>query len=308
VQPKAVVIAGGALESARTLLELTEQAGTLSSGVNQFTGRFLHDHLSLRVATIRVIDKKGFEERFAPFFEGSTMRSLRMELPPETLASDGLPALYAHFIAVGPETSGFAVVRDCLRSAQRRAFASTLAAALRIPRALPDIAQMAYVRVAKRRLAFATGSEYFLHVDLEQAPSPLNRVHLGAACSGRRLLHVDWDIDEDAARITRAVRHYFERFWVRNALSPIATLQFHDDPKNWSGNVYDLYHPAGTTRMTADPSAGVVDLNLKVHGTGNLYVAGSSVFPSLGAANPTFTAMALALRTADFIRETGCAS
>jgi choline dehydrogenase-like flavoprotein len=46
-------------------------------------------------------------------------------------------------------------------------------------------------------------------------------------------------------------------------------------------------------------------VSLKVHGTSNVYVAGSSVFPSMGAANPTFTAMALALRLADHIDSTG---
>jgi choline dehydrogenase-like flavoprotein len=57
--------------------------------------------------------------------------------------------------------------------------------------------------------------------------------------------------------------------------------------------------------MSIDPAHGVVDVNLKVHGTSNVYVAGSSVFPSMGAANPTFTAMALALRLAHFIHGTG---
>lgn len=53
----------------------------------------------------------------------------------------------------------------------------------------------------------------------------------------------------------------------------------------------------------ADPGAGVVDAHAKVHGVANLHVAGSSVFPTAGWANPTFTlvalALALALRLAD---------
>jgi choline dehydrogenase-like flavoprotein len=53
--------------------------------------------------------------------------------------------------------------------------------------------------------------------------------------------------------------------------------------------------------MAVDPALGVVDTNLRIHGTSNAYVVGASVFPSMGAANPTFTAMALALRLAEFI-------
>lgn len=308
VHPRALVIAGGALEAARSVLELDSQAGSLSEGVSELAGRFLHDHLSLRIARVTILDEIGFEERFSPFFEGPTMRSLRMELPPDTLENDGLPALYAHFIAEAPPTSGFAVVRDCLRSAQRRDLGLAFASAIRVPRALPEIARIIYSRVVKHRLAFPADSEFFLHIDLEQAPRYENRVYLGQPQhEASRQLRIDWDVEEDAPRIARSVQRYFERFWERNALNQVARLEYldlSDDAQAWNNNVYDLYHPAGTTRMALHPAHGVVDENLRVHGTSNAYVAGSSVFPSMGAANPTFTAMALALRLAHFIDQT----
>ncbi len=52
-------------------------------------------------------------------------------------------------------------------------------------------------------------------------------------------------------------------------------------------------HAACTTRMATDPSVGVVDTSLKVHGTNNVYVLGNSVLPSLPAANPTLTMVAM---------------
>jgi choline dehydrogenase-like flavoprotein len=61
-------------------------------------------------------------------------------------------------------------------------------------------------------------------------------------------------------------------------------------------------HHMGTTRMSADPKTGVVDADLKVHGLSNLYVAGSSVYPSYGAVNPTLSIVALALRLADHVK------
>jgi choline dehydrogenase-like flavoprotein len=57
----------------------------------------------------------------------------------------------------------------------------------------------------------------------------------------------------------------------------------------------------GTTRMHNDPKQGVVDANCRVHGIDNLFVAGSSVFPSYGAAEPTFTIIALAFRLSDHL-------
>jgi choline dehydrogenase-like flavoprotein len=63
----------------------------------------------------------------------------------------------------------------------------------------------------------------------------------------------------------------------------------------------------GTTRMHATPEHGVVDENSRVHGTSNLFVAGSSVFPSGGYANPTLTIIALTLRLGDHLKRVGSA-
>ena len=57
-------------------------------------------------------------------------------------------------------------------------------------------------------------------------------------------------------------------------------------------------HIMGTTRMGATSQTSVVDAACRVHGYDNFYVAGCSVFPTGGSANPTWTAMALAARLA----------
>jgi len=58
----------------------------------------------------------------------------------------------------------------------------------------------------------------------------------------------------------------------------------------------------GGLRMSATPKTGVVDADCRVHNSPNLYVAGSSVFPTGGGANPTVTIMALALRLGEHLR------
>ena len=63
------------------------------------------------------------------------------------------------------------------------------------------------------------------------------------------------------------------------------------------------YHHTGTTRMGTDPTHSVVDRNGRLHEVENLYVAGSSVFPTAGFANPTLTIVALALRLGDHLKE-----
>jgi choline dehydrogenase-like flavoprotein len=63
------------------------------------------------------------------------------------------------------------------------------------------------------------------------------------------------------------------------------------------------FHHLGATRMHPDPNLGVVDADCRVHGLRNLYVAGSSVFPTYGCSNPTLTVVALALRLADHLKQ-----
>ena len=60
-------------------------------------------------------------------------------------------------------------------------------------------------------------------------------------------------------------------------------------------------HMMGTTRMGYNPDTSVTDAQGRVHGVENLYVAGSSLFPAVGAANPTLTIVALSLRLANHL-------
>jgi choline dehydrogenase-like flavoprotein len=63
-------------------------------------------------------------------------------------------------------------------------------------------------------------------------------------------------------------------------------------------------HQAGTCRFGSDPQSSVVDVNCKAHELDNLYVADTSIFPSIGAVNPALTAMANALRVGDHLLDT----
>jgi choline dehydrogenase-like flavoprotein len=60
-------------------------------------------------------------------------------------------------------------------------------------------------------------------------------------------------------------------------------------------------HDAGTCRMGDDPSTSATNRFCQIHGVPNLYIADNSVFPNMGAANPTLSTIALAIRTADHI-------
>lgn len=77
-------------------------------------------------------------------------------------------------------------------------------------------------------------------------------------------------------------------------------LEDHFETRYWDAS--SAWHQMGTTRMSVAPSDGVVDPDCRLHGTKNLYVAGGSVFPSGGRANPTMTIVALSVRLGDHLK------
>ena len=60
-------------------------------------------------------------------------------------------------------------------------------------------------------------------------------------------------------------------------------------------------HQAGTCRFGADPTTSVLDKNCKAHEVDNLYVVDTSFFVSIGAVNPSLTAIANAIRVGDHL-------
>ena len=77
------------------------------------------------------------------------------------------------------------------------------------------------------------------------------------------------------------------------------------EAENPSVNSWRCDHAASTCRMSKDPKDGVVDGDLRIHGTDNLYLCSNAVYPNLGAINPTDTVTALAFRLGDHLNAAG---
>jgi choline dehydrogenase-like flavoprotein len=136
-----------------------------------------------------------------------------------------------------------------------------------------------------------------LLLNLEQAPDPDNRVTLGAErdALGQPRPHVAWRWGERDRRSLDRAREILAEDLGRAGIGRIVPI---------SGTTLDpnAHHHLGATRMHRDPRRGVVDEHGRLHAAANLFVAGSSVFPTGGCANPTLTTVALALRLADHLR------
>ncbi|MGB7931009.1 MAG: GMC family oxidoreductase [Gammaproteobacteria bacterium] len=151
--------------------------------------------------------------------------------------------------------------------------------------------------------AGALGASCAFGCACEQAPNPDSRVTLSDErdALGLPRARLDWRLSEaDKLSLNRIVRAVAEEFGAQSLGRVQPALS---DDGNWPEETIGGYHHMGTTRMADSPELGVVDANCKVHGVANLYIAGSSVFTTGGASNPTLTIVALALRLADHLRK-----
>jgi choline dehydrogenase-like flavoprotein len=140
-----------------------------------------------------------------------------------------------------------------------------------------------------------------IDVMAEQAPTMSSRVRLSRRRDrlGVPMTILDWrltSIDWDSIR--RTVEIFGDAVREAGAGTVISSLGVGKPA------IFGNWHHLGTTRMHHDPARGVVDENCRVHEMTNLYIAGGSVFPTGGYANPSLTIVALSLRLADHLRST----
>jgi len=139
----------------------------------------------------------------------------------------------------------------------------------------------------------------------EPTPNPDSRVSLSGErdALGMRKLQLNWAIaDRDLEGIDRMIKELTR--WLGR--SGLGRMQYSrpvspETTRSFTGGM----HHMGTARMSRDPADGVVDTDCRVHGTENLFVASSAVFPASGYSNPTLTIVALSLRLADHLKEAG---
>lgn len=287
VAARAYALCCGGIENPRLLLNFDSQAaGGIGNG-HDLVGRYFaeHPHYSLAEALFREAAPEKQELRFfAPTREfidreevlNFGLRQERMPAPfvlrPGTVAGD--PSCDDPFI---------------LRLAEKVAQATPACG----PGGTGEIAFDGRLRIAH-----------------EQALNPDSRVRLAEArdALGLRRAALDWRLSElDARTVRAAVLGYARRMAERDT----GRARLHDwvlpDPIAWPDTTQDEVagkHHMGATRMAADPARGVVDADCRVHGIGNLYIGGSSVFATSGHANPTYTIIQLSLRLGDHLGRT----
>jgi len=141
-------------------------------------------------------------------------------------------------------------------------------------------------RIRTRRLVITFGAE--------MKPSPENRVTLDKEVKdyfGNPVSNLFLKESEDDVKTRERGKEI-----VRNIYRRLGAQRVQESPENLWG-----HHHMGTCRMGDNSRTSVVDRNLRVHGTRNLFVAGSAAFVTSGSANPTLSLTALSLRLSDYL-------
>ncbi|HET8726759.1 MAG TPA: GMC family oxidoreductase [Alphaproteobacteria bacterium] len=307
VEAQVYILCCGAIENARVLLNSTTAGGVALGNRYDLVGRFYTEHGRTRTGVL-VTDRSAFlqtvyNNRFRADGAHYEIGVALGEAAQREARALNASAVFEYH---GDPESGVTAGREIWRELQRGHWADDLGEKLwRVARDLDDVIDSLRRRVVEGLPTAMPLAYAVLRTDIEQAPNPDSRVTLSddRDALGQRRVHLDWrltDLDRRTARVfTRTVLTEFARLGLaRGRIEP----WLEDDQNDWTDHVSSTSHQMGTTRMAADQKQGVVDASCRVHGTGNLYVAGSSIFPTVGHANPTLTIVALALRLADHLK------
>lgn len=289
VQARLYVLANGGIEAPRLLLlsNRVQKAGL--GNQHDLVGRFFMEH--------------------SHFWSGTFVPS-QGELPQQTAlynrinTVNGVPVMGK--LALTPQTQR----REKLLNQNIQLMPQVASRALLYPNLPPNGWQRSAVnlyrkgrRVLENKMMARPGIPVYVFANMsEQVPNPDSRVLLGEEKDvfGQNRAYLDWQVTElDIWSIRRTQEIIAQVFEQAGLGRTIIKLKDNKPPRSLHGG----YHHMGTTRMHTNLQEGVVDVNGRVHSVANLYIAGPSIFPTGGYANPVLTLVALTVRLADHLKK-----
>ncbi|HJT82542.1 MAG TPA: GMC family oxidoreductase [Chthoniobacterales bacterium] len=316
------VLAAGGIENARILLLSNRDQPNGLGNQYDVVGRCFMDHPSFRLGVLTPSDPSVFGSAGlydhhllddSPVmgkltFRDQVMRSERMlnicvYLTPRDRAYESpITKMAKTVLRSSSPAAAIKTLRDNLGMLIRGSDELMVAACNRLART-----QLTYFEHKGGWSRLPTHPRHFRRFEMrclaEQAPNPANRVTLGRDVDrfGQRKTELHWSwSDIDLESIGRAQEILKEECKTHQLGEFVTQREFDRGAPPYFSSPH---HHLGTTRMHSDARHGVVDPDCKIHGLPNLYVAGSSVFPTGGFANPTLTIIALAIRLSYHLKE-----
>ena len=302
VRGKVFIVAAGGIENARLLLLSDRDMARGLGNQNDLVGRFFMDHIAYDNGLILPSNQDLEAVRFYAqenYLEGDYDVRGHLILSDPILEKLRI-AEYRVELQTGFSRRYFSSVRS---SAKVRRFLLSLDVEFV---SLEDV--LAIVKDLGSPIKYMAGDfgapfVYGFLNHVEQTPNPDSRVTLSNErdALGQRMTKLHWDVRKvDIEGIVKSQK-VIAREVGRSEIGRM-NVYIPDEIDAIPPGVRAVKHHMGTTRMNPDPKMGVVDANCRIHGIENIFIAGSSVFPTSGYPNPTLTLTALALRLSDHIK------
>ena len=298
VKARIVVLACGGMENARLLLLSNKVQLTGLGNAHGLVGRFFMQHIEGIVARILSNDPEAIARNFKKYSQRGV--DTRAEIALSERAQSKHRILNSGFTvnAHAERGSGYMELRKIWVELRKGQWPDDISD--RLWTVLNDIKSVGDAIYKKDKFMVN------LYIRAEPMPNAASRITLGNErdAFGQLKINVDWQLTQfDKHSIIQSIHRIAEEFG-RLDMGRVELADWVMQANNkWPQPLWGGCHHMGTTRMSADEKTGVVDGNCRLHSVNNLYVAGSSVFPTAGYVPPTLTIVALALRLADHLKK-----
>ena len=303
VRAKKFVLATGGIENARLLLLSDDVIKEGLGNQNDLVGRYFMEHPQVYSGVLK------FNKPFNPdlydtgytYFQTPIMANLALST--KTMTEEGLLGFKAYVEAMvqGESSPGVRSFRDMYLDFRKGEIPKDLfEKTWNSVREIQGIYRFVFGKRLRKRKYF---NYYRLNNIIEPTPNKESRITLGdnRDALGLRKVKMNWKlsplVQKTLLRGQQIINEEMRKSGIGYLeIDPILEQGGIPEPISW------VWHHMGTTRMDPNPQKGVVDNDCRVHGMSNLFVAGSSVFPTVGNDAPTLTLIALAIRLADHIK------
>ena len=300
---KTVILANGTIEIARLLKCPLANLQLPQWHDNPWLGRGFMDHVDCVAGDVIPKDKKRFHQLFDNGFLDGVKYAPKIKLSEIGQSDRKLLSVSAHFIFNSSIDEHLANAKIFAKSLLKGRINGSIWDA---PKQLYTLFRVGLPMIFRylryRRMYNPADQRIQLRLTGEQRLVISSGISLKEEVDslGMPLIDVNWQIEGDELTTLSQFSKLLKSYLEENELATVSLDErlVNEDPA-FIPDIDDANHQMGMARMSDLSTDGVVDRDLKVHGSANLYVAGAAVYPSTGFANPTFTAMALGMRLAD---------
>jgi choline dehydrogenase-like flavoprotein len=284
LKAKNFIIASGGIENSRLLLASNKINAKGLGNSNDMVGRFFMEHPNFDTSLITITDEKNAQYLMSPTLNrGSVKNRLDFQLNKEQQQQLKILNHSAFFVNTNIKRDHMEESIDYMDKVWRKA-------------------ESLYGRFFDKPKEKVTQRQFKLRIRLEQAPIANSRVTLSNETDelGKPQANINLKFGPSEGKTIDELLKAVAKHLGINSIGRMK-IEFDNANDDWKNQLGWQVHHCGGTRMSETPKKGVVDTNCKVHGINNLWIAGSSVFPTSGHTNPTMNLLTLSLRLSDHL-------